>query len=56
MSVPKKRKTSGSKKRRASHFALKAQNLVSAGSEMVPHAFKKAISLKKNLKVNKVSK
>ena len=40
MSVPKKRITSSSKKQRASHFAIKKQNLIkcnNCGVALLPH-------------------
>ena len=40
MSVPKKRMTSSAKKQRASHFAIKKQNLVKCNncqSALLPH-------------------
>ena len=50
MSVSKKRQTSGRKKRRASHHALKPLNLIPVDGENVPHGLKKALTLKKTLK------
>lgn len=40
MSVPKKKRTKGSVKRRASHFALKAKAIVkcsNCGASLLPH-------------------
>lgn len=51
MSVPSKRRASSQKRRRASHFALKPKNLISAGGQNVPHGFKKAVTAKKKLKL-----
>ncbi len=49
MPVPAKRRASSQKKRRASHFALKAKNLIPVKGSKIPHALKKAATSGKKI-------